>query len=159
MNFDLCISADVVKMTENVINKDDLNTLLADLIENAIIATKKSPNKFVMAGIGITDSVYNITVYDSGQDFDINILKNMGSRRITTHVNDGGSGIGMMTTFRILNQYSAEFLIEEYSESQNFSKKVEISFNNTNKRRIITPRYQQLTDELKRTAFIVSDKT
>lgn len=41
VNFDLCISADVVKMTENVINKDDLNTLLADLIENAIIATRE----------------------------------------------------------------------------------------------------------------------
>lgn len=159
VNFDLCVSADVVKMTETVITKDDLNTLLADLIENAIISAKECPNKFVMVSISATNSVYSIAVYDSGENFDLEVLKNMGSKRITTHINDGGSGIGMMTTFQILNRYSAEFLIEEYSDSANFSKKVEISFNGTNQRRIITQRSKDLASGLKHTAFIVSDKS
>lgn len=158
VNFDLCVSADVNHMVEAVIDKDDLNTLLADLIENAIISTKKCSNKFVMASINVTDSIYSVTVHDSGENFAVEVLKNMGSKRITTHINDGGSGIGMMTTFRILNKYSAEFLIEEYSDSVNFSKKVEILFNGTNRRKIITPRHLELTDKLKHTAFVVLDK-
>ena len=158
VRFDLCLSADVNYMVENVIDKDDLNTLLADLIENAIISTKKCSNKFVMASISAVDSIYIITIHDSGENFDIEVLKNIGSKRITTHINDGGSGIGMMTTFRILNKYSAEFLIEEYSDSVNFSKKVEILFNGTGKRKIITPRRMELADKLKHTSFVVSDK-
>ncbi len=45
INFDLSVSGSVKYLVENVIGESDLNTLLADLIDNAIIAVKNCEKK------------------------------------------------------------------------------------------------------------------
>lgn len=74
-----------------------------------------------------------IDIFDSGVAFEQETLINFGREKTTTHANAGGSGIGLMTVFEILNFYSASFIIEEFSDSDNtFSKKISVKFDNLN---------------------------
>lgn len=154
--FNLCVSADVKSVCEKTIETHDLNTMLADLIENAVISVKNSSRKSVMTNMITADNIFCIEIYDSGEAFDIGVLKNMGMKKITTHINDGGSGIGLMTLFVILNKYRASLLIEEYENNTDFSKKICVTFDSLNQRKITTPRCQVLKKSFKNSRFVIS---
>ncbi len=133
IEFELTISGSVKYMTENIISARDMTTLLADLIENAITATKYSASKKVFVLIGIVDRCYMIDVFDSGVPFVSDTLADLGLRKTTTHADSGGSGIGLMTAFGILKQYNASFAIEAYSRADSvFTKRVAVIFDNQN---------------------------
>ena len=91
------------KLTEKIISEEDLATLLADLIDNAIIATKYNNGKQILVRLGMMGKDYTVEVYDSGVPFDKEVLVKYGREQITTHADDSGSGIGMMQTFEILS--------------------------------------------------------
>jgi hypothetical protein len=136
--FDLSISGSVKYLVENIIPEDALNTLLADLIENAIIATKKSKQKNIMVHLGISEQCYCVEIYDSGESFDRATMQSLGLKRATTHARDGGSGIGFMTAFELFEQYKASFLIEEFCDDALFTKKVSVCFDHMEQYRIKT---------------------
>lgn len=147
-DFALSILTDVQHFTDNIINEEDLNTLLSDMIENAIISTKKCSVRSVLVCINREDLIYSIEVYDSGENFDVEVLKNIGVKRTTTHIHEGGSGIGLMTIFSILNKYSASFVIEELLNNTDFSKKIRIVFDSLGTYKIITQRYDEIRSDL-----------
>ena len=69
------------------------------------------------------------TVFDSGIPFEIDTLIRLGTQRVTTHAETGGSGVGFETTFEILRQYKASLIINEQDPSPvDFSKSVSIRF-------------------------------
>lgn len=141
VKFDLAILGSIKYMAEKVIPESDLNTVLADLCENAILAAKDSERKSVLLVIGISDGCYSIDVFDSGLPFEIDTLANLGLEKITTRAESGGSGIGLATTFEIKEAYNASFIIEEYnSDGQLFTKKVSLKFDNLNQYLVITKR-------------------
>lgn len=133
IEFEFTVTASVKYLVDSIIAVADLSTLLADLIENAIIATKISTKKNILVSINIIDCFYSIDIFDSGIPFESDVLLNLGQKKATTHANDGGSGIGMMTTFEILNKYHASLFIEEFPKDNSiFTKKVSIKFDNKN---------------------------
>ncbi|MDE6868283.1 MAG: hypothetical protein K2J83_03970, partial [Clostridia bacterium] len=75
----------------------DLNTMICDLGENAVIATKHTENGKIFIAFEINNGIASISFYDNGPPFDKSVIENMGKKRITTHKNEGGSGIGLMT--------------------------------------------------------------
>lgn len=105
----------------------DLTTILCDLGENAIIATKKIAEGKVLLSLEFYGSAPSINFYDNGPLFDEKVIANMGKRRITTHKDDGGSGIGLMTLFEILNKYNASFCLDERQNNE-FTKCIKITF-------------------------------
>ena len=133
VNFDVSINANVRYLTENVISQADLNTEICDLADNAIISTKNEQNKNVLLVFGIdSDNYYRIDVFDSGEPFEISVLEKIGTQKITTHKNDGGSGIGLVTVSEILRRYNASLEIEQNLHNTNFTKRVSVLFNNKN---------------------------
>ena len=52
----------------------------------------------------------------------------MGRKKITTHKDSGGSGIGLYTTFEILKRHKASFILDETIDSDIFVKKISILF-------------------------------
>lgn len=103
--------------------------LLADLLENAIIATKHSKEKNILVHLGILYQNYVIEVFDSGIPFESKTLKDFGIKRTTTHSNEGGSGIGLMSIYELMKQYKASFLLEKYNlEKSGFTKKISVIF-------------------------------
>ncbi len=113
IKFSFNVSCDIRKML-SAVRESDLSTLLADLSENALIAVKHSsaPDGRVSVELGCRDSHYFLDVLDSGVPFPRTVLKKLGKQRITTHGDDGGSGIGMMTTCELCRKYGASLRIE-----------------------------------------------
>ena len=129
IEFDFVLANNIKGIAENVISKQKLEILLADLIENAIIATSYSAYKRIQVTMGIVDDFLEISVQDSGIPFEAETLANLGLRKATTHGDTGGSGIGYMTIFEILNESDSSLTITEYApEDYAFTKTITIRF-------------------------------
>lgn len=128
VNFSYSISDNLKQLKKGIVNEDSLNTIIADLCENAIIAVKDSYIKKVLLSIQKENNTLCINVYDSGSHFDANVIKHMGKIRYTTHGDSGGSGIGLMTTLELMKMYSASFIIDEDCNVTPYSKKISLCF-------------------------------
>jgi phosphoglycerate-specific signal transduction histidine kinase len=115
--------------------------LLGDHIKNAIIAVQnnRNTNRSILVLLGVIEEHYQIWVYDSGIEFEVDTLLKLGLERITTHKEDGGSGIGFMTSFEILEKNKASIIIEENSPSSNdYTKIIKIKFDGKKDYKIIS---------------------
>ena len=124
------------------VDRGHFGTILADLTENALIAVQNDGGaKAVDVTIGSDEKGHLcLSVSDSGAPFAPEVLKLMGKRRITTHRDTGGSGIGLMTLFRLLKEYRASFRLEDFSRRQDsapfdgeFTKRVTVTFDGAGK--------------------------
>lgn len=157
INFDLILSGNIHYIINNYISIDNLQILLADHIKDAIIAIKNSDNinRSILVKIGLFDNVYSIHIFDSGIEFEIDTFNKLGSKPITTHSKDGGTGLGFMNTFDTLNKTSASLCINEIGKPcvDNFTKEIIISFDNLHKLEIKSYRFTDLSNTLKNSNF------
>lgn len=130
ITFDVNIMGSIKYMTDSIITDKDLTVLLAELIDNAIIAVKQSEIKRVLVTLGIADNNYVVYVFDSGGPFAPEVLSNFGKRQITTHREEGGSGIGLMTISEIVNKYKASLDIINLPSGSLYTKQIAICFSN-----------------------------
>jgi len=129
VQFEIAEMSNVVKLSESTIQPIKLQTLLVDLIENAINATAGSDIKHILISFSEDDGIFEISVHDSGVCFDPETLLCLGKKKITTRINDGGSGIGYMEIFKILNESNAGLTITEFEpEQSHFTKSISIRF-------------------------------
>lgn len=136
ISFSFMPNADVKYMTDNIIDEDSLNTIIADITENAITATKNQNIKNILLSIDLENNCYCINICDSGIPFGKDTILYLGKRNYTTYKDSGGSGIGLMTTFEILKKYSGSFIINEKINSTAFTKKITIAFDGLNQFRV-----------------------
>ena len=137
IDLDLAVWNSLKPITETAVTEQDISTVLADLIENAIIAASHAKSqKRILVEVGLTEDHYFISVSDSGVPFPKEVLENWGIQRITTYAGCGGSGIGMMSTYDICKRYGASFSIENFGADMPYSKRVMICFDNANQFRI-----------------------
>lgn len=128
IEFTVDISADVPEMLSVTIDRHEFNTILLDLVENALIAAQNSEEKAVSVGIGSEGNSRFLRVSDSGGAFDKTVLKHMGLKKITTRSDKGGSGTGLMNLFAVLRKYGASFSIEECPPDSRFTKSLTVAF-------------------------------
>lgn len=151
IDFQLQINGNIHYMVNNHIGKDKLEILLADLIKNAIIAINYSENtnKSILVRLGIIDGIYILYVYDSGIEFELETLSNLGIKPSTTHANNGGTGMGFMNIFDTLNQYEASMIINEYGApcEENFTKVIQIKFDKKNEFKIESYRQDKIENK------------
>ena len=150
IEFELQINGNIHHMVNTYIGKEELEILIADLIKNAIIAIKHSENinKSILVRLGLIDGFYSLYVYDSGIEFEIETLKNFGIKPSTTHVDDGGTGMGLMNTFDTLKKSKASLIIDEYGKpvEDNFTKVIKIIFDNRNEYKIESYRKKEIEE-------------
>ena len=148
IDFELQINGNIHHMINKYIGKEELEILLADHIKNAIIAINHSNNinKNILVRIGIIDGLYSLYIYDSGIEFEVETLKNLGIKPSTTHADDGGTGMGFMNTFDTLKKYNASMEIHEYGKpsKDNFTKVIKIIFNNKHEYKISSYREKEI---------------
>ena len=132
IDFDFQINGNIFHMINTFISKEDLEILLADHIKNSIIAVNCSDNinKSILVRLGLIDNYYSLYVYDSGIEFELDTLSNLGKKPITTHADNGGTGFGFMNTFDTLKKYNASLIINELNHpcSDNYTKSIVIRF-------------------------------
>lgn len=137
IQFTLIISGNIFYMVNNIITKEELEILIADHLKDAIIAVNHSENinKTILMKLGKLDDKYGLKIYDSGVEFKQDVLKSLGKKPITTYKDEGGTGIGFMNTFDILNKYNASLYINQIGKEskENFTKSIEIKFDELKK--------------------------
>ena len=145
------VDSELTGLTEKIITDEDLGTLIADLIENAIIATKHNNGKDILVRLGMMKKEYTIEVYDSGIPFDKEVLAKYGYEQITTHGDESGSGIGMMQTYEILSKCGASLFIDEFAEGEGmYTKRISVVFNKKHQYVLYTKRSDEEVAYLKK---------
>ena len=151
IDFQLQVNGNIHHMVNKHIEEEDLEILLADLIKNAIIAINHSENvnKSILVRLGLIDGFYSLYVYDSGIEFEIETLMNLGIKPSTTHANEGGTGMGLMNTFDTLNKYKASLVIDEYGKpvKDNFTKVIKIIFDSKHEYKITSYREKEIKEK------------
>jgi len=133
--FNLVVNGSIIYMTVNIIKTGDLETLIVNHLKDAQIAVNVSEDSFrsITAVIGVSGEHYEFTVLDGGIPFEIDTLIRLGTGRVTTHANTGGSGIGFETTFKTMQTTGASLIINEKEPSAaGHSKSVTIRFDGKN---------------------------
>ena len=90
------------------LDADGIHTCLANLISNAIDAclVSETRREFVVTlASRLTDDTLVYDVADNGRGMDYEISKKVFSRFFTTKGSDRGTGLGLLTTKRIVNQH------------------------------------------------------
>jgi signal transduction histidine kinase len=129
IQFDFVMAENAGNVDASIISKEKLETLIADLMENAINATAHSATKRIVLTMGFVDGCYEIDVQDSGIPFEPETLMALGVKKSTTHADSGGKGIGYLTIFKILRGCKASLTIsEQMPEKSAFSKSINIRF-------------------------------
>lgn len=160
INFDLKINESINDLIDNIIPKDMFETLLGDHLRDAIIAVNASDNSYksILTTLGLVDGCYELSIYDTGIEFQIDTLLKLGKEQVTTHKDSGGSGIGFMTTFETLKTTKASLVIEEYNpETTNYTKSVSIRFDGKNQYRIYSYRADDIKKQNKEKRIIIKN--
>lgn len=145
IEYKLQIAADFSTAIDNQISEADLVHLLSDLIENAIIATKTCEHREIFISLGMPNGVPNIEVRDSGTPFSPSVYQDFGIEKHSTHLDDGGSGIGLMDIWTLKRKYAASLHIHEYApETAPFTKRITLLFDRKNHYLIRTFRPQEI---------------
>ena len=153
ITFKVMLDCNVKEMVGRTIAEEDLATLLADLVENAIIATKDKNGGDILVSIGLMKKDYTIDIFDSGIPFDKEVLMKYGREQFTTHGDDGGSGIGMMQTYEILGKCGASLFVDEFSGEEGlYTKKISVVFNRKHQYVLYTNRNDEDIAYLKKRA-------
>jgi len=158
INFHLKINKSINSLINDKISKEKFETLIGDHLKDAIIAVNSSENSYksILVILGMVEDCYEFSVYDTGIEFSIEVLLKLGLEPITTHKQDGGSGIGFMTTFETLQECKASLIIEEYKpETTNYTKSVTIRFDNKNEYRIRSYRAKEIIKNSKDNRIII----
>ena len=157
IDFDLSVSATVDDIIGKYISQTDLQTLICDHIKDAIIAVdaKNENNGKILVELSMENDNYTITIFDSGVDFEIDTLAKLGKERVTTHADNGGSGIGFMTTFETLRKSYASLIITEFANKTPFSKSVSIRFDGNTAFIIHSYRKEEIQSNLNRDDVIL----
>ena len=133
--FNLVVNGSIIHMTENIIMTGDLETLIVNHLKDAQIAVNAGEDSFrsITAIIGVKEEHYEFTVFDGGIPFEVDTLIRLGTERVTTHADTGGSGIGFETTFKTMRKTRASLIISEKEPSaMGHSKSVTIRFDGKN---------------------------
>ena len=159
IKFNLKIHENIQYMIENIIDQSKLETLLGDHIKDAIIAINSSENTYkeLLVEIGEIENCYQVCIYDTGIEFEISTLLNLGLKAITTHKLTGGSGIGFMTTFETLKATKASLIIEERHpiDDKDYTKAVRIKFDGKHEYMICSYRSKEIQNKNKDTRIII----
>ena len=151
INFELQVNGNIYHIVNKFIAKENLEILLADHIKNAIIAINYSENinRSILVKLGLIDGFYSIYIYDTGVEFEIKTLQNLGQVPSTTHADNGGTGMGFMNTFDTLNKYKASIIINEYGKpsKDNYTKYIAIKFDNKNEYKINSYRSEEIEQQ------------
>lgn len=145
ITYNVTLSADFADAIGQIISEADLTHLLADLIENAIIATKDSNSRSILVHLGTLYGAPVVEVSDSGKPFDPAVYQDFGLQKHSTHLDAGGSGIGLMDIWELKKKYAASLHIHEYApDTASYTKKISIVFDKRKHYLIRTYRPQEL---------------
>jgi signal transduction histidine kinase len=149
IEFQLKVNGNIGHMVGHFLTSSQLRTLITDMARNAIRAVESSelePRRILMI-LGKGSQHYGLTIFDSGIPFDPHVLVSLGKERITTYGAQGGTGIGWVKTFEIIDNRRVSLIIREYKPDEpGFTKSITFVFNKKKEHIIETYRPDSFVD-------------
>ncbi|MDD6157352.1 MAG: hypothetical protein PUB52_10100 [Lachnospiraceae bacterium] len=139
------IDSNFMATIETYLTDEELAHILADMIQNAIIAMKATAQQNLLISLHMINGNPTISVMDSGTEFSPEVLQNLGLAPCSTHLDEGGSGIGLMDIWQLKIKSKASMIIKELPQPGNYTKQLSIIFDGKNKYVVFTNRKQELT--------------
>lgn len=157
ISFDLTVNEELHYLINNIISQTVLQTMLCDHVKDALIAVESAgvTDGRILIAIDKNDGIFEIAIRDNGVDFDVDTLSKLGKEQVTTHADEGGSGIGFMTTFETLRKTKGSLSITEYEKKTPFSKSVVFTFDGLNRFIIRSYRKDELEKAIKRDDVLI----
>lgn len=149
ISYSVMVKTSIKEIIPNVIHINLLEVLISDMLNNSIIAINHSSTetRSILVKFDFLDCL-QICIYDTGIPFEIDTLVKLGKERVTTHINDGGNGIGFFTTFRTLRKTNGSIVIEEYEKNKSkYSKCIIFKFDNKGEYIICSYRYKDIMNQ------------
>ena len=151
IDFKLQINGNIRHLVNKIIPQDKLVTLIGDHIRDAIIAVNHSQNKFrsIVTVLEENDKIYELRISDTGIEFEPKTLLKLGLEPATTHKEEGGTGIGFITTFETLKETKGTLIIEEKHpmKENDFTKTLIFRFDGKAEYKILTYRSEKIKDK------------
>lgn len=133
------------------LDDEQIAHLLADLGQNALIATLPCESRYIHIALSATKSVPSICLSDSGMPFPAVVLEHLGIEKCSQHLNDGGSGIGLLDLWKLKSSSKATLLIKEDSSPDTlYTKYIYLIFDNQGRYIIESDRITELHAHLSR---------
>lgn len=158
IQYQLILFDDLTSTIPNEISEDDFIHILSDLLTNAIDACRNTPSSAIQIYLGKFDNISTIRIFNTGQIFHMETLKNLGHFRHTTHAETGGSGIGLMDIWTIKERYAASLLIDEVTCASQTGTYINILFNHKNHYIIQSDRHKELNAYINRPDIMILSK-
>lgn len=131
--------------------------LVSNLVDNAIKESCKIPKEDrgrIQLSFDDIDEHFSFKVSDYADEFNLDILCNLGTRKNSTN----GTGDGYAELFADLSTARASFIIQEWKNNNRFSKEISIIFDGHEMKMIDSNyRHEQLKTHLTSTALEVLD--
>lgn len=153
------INDSVKYIVENIITEGEFITILSNHIQNSIIAINSadSQTRTILVILGLIDNCFGFSIFDTGIEFQLDTLLQLGEKEVTT--NKSGSGIGFMTTFEMAKKYNYSILIEENNPiTSKYTKSVNIKFDNKCEYKIISYRSNTLKQMYKDNKILIENR-
>lgn len=150
MEFTVNIAPNLAAYVPSKISSEDITHLLADLLENAIIAVAPCASRKIRLQIYPYRKWFVIELSDTGIPFQEKSLLQFGIQQLTTHESSGGSGIGLMDIWKLKEKYHASIHITEYRDTAPFSKRITFLLDHRNQYLIRTWRFEELRTKSRR---------
>ena len=150
MEFTVNIAPNLAAYVPSKISSEDITHLLADLLENAIIAVAPCASRKIRLQIYPYRKWFVIELSDTGIPFQEKSLLQFGIQQLTTHESSGGSGIGLMDIWKLKEKYHASIHITEYRDMAPFSKRITFLLDHRSQYLIRTWRFEELRAKSRR---------
>ena len=133
------------------LDDEQIAHLLADLGQNALIAMVPCESRYIHIALSVTKSIPSICISDSGTPFPTIVLEHLGIEKCSQHLDEGGSGIGLMDVWKLKSLSKATLLIKEDSSPDTlYTKYIYLIFNNQGRYIIESDRITELHKHLSR---------
>ena len=136
-------------------SEEDLVHLLSDTLKNAIIATRHNNGKDIKLSMLKLKGIPTIAIFDSGIPFTIDTYMNFGLEKSSTHIDEGGSGIGLLDIWSLKEKYKATLYIDEQPTTDTFTKQLVFIFDKKNRYMISSKRYKEIQRQQSRADLYV----
>ena len=157
IELDLNIAEPITYLIGDTITQTNIETLLCDHIKDAIIAidAKGLSDGKILVTLERNNGIFEISIYDNGVDFTPATLDKLGVERTTTHADNGGSGIGFMTTFETLRKAGGSLIITEFEGKTPYSKAICFRFDKEDAFILNSYRAKDLSETLTRSDVLI----
>jgi len=144
ITFHVSASKEIIETLPDYLPEEKLTHLLSDLIENAIIAVRHCTERVIQLQFYRANNTFALELSDSGIPFEPATLIAFGNSPASTHLDEGGSGIGLMDIWKIKKETRASIHIHEYESGNPYTKTIYILFDRRDQYCIHTWRHKEL---------------